>query len=104
MRIAREELLVRLGVAEETFCAWCEAGWLRETESFAEADLARAALIRDLTEVMGVNPEGVEVALSLLDQLHGVRRALRGVAEVLAALPEPVRAEIRAALSRADAG
>jgi chaperone modulatory protein CbpM len=39
-------------------------------------DLARANLIRDLKEKMGVNDEGLGVILHLLDQMHGLRRAL----------------------------
>jgi chaperone modulatory protein CbpM len=34
-------------------------------------------LMRDL----GVNREGVGIILNLLDQMHGMRRALRGVLE-----------------------
>jgi len=102
--IAREEILVRIGIDEATFAAWCDAGWLRRADSYAEADLARAALIRDLIEAMEVNAAGVEVALSLLDQLHGLRRALRRVSAALGSLPEPLRSEVRAALAGGDGG
>ena len=53
--------------------------------AFSEADMARARLIRDLMDDMGVNAEGVGVALHLLDQIHGLRRAM---AEVLASIRE----------------
>jgi chaperone modulatory protein CbpM len=46
--------------------------------AFSEVDLARAELIRDLMQDLGVNDEGVGVILNLLDQLHGLRRALAG--------------------------
>jgi chaperone modulatory protein CbpM len=46
-------------------------------------DLARVALIRDLKDNMGVNEEGLGVILHLLDQMHGLRRAL---AELLATI------------------
>ena len=39
-------------------------------------DLARANLIRDLKDNMGVNHEGLGVILHLLDQMHSLRRAL----------------------------
>jgi chaperone modulatory protein CbpM len=39
-------------------------------------DLARANLIRDLKDKMGVNDEGLGVILHLLDQMHALRRAL----------------------------
>lgn len=98
--ITRAEILVRIGIAEETFDAWCEAGWLRQASDYAEADLARAALIRDLTERLGVNEEGVDVALRLLDQIHGLRRALREVSAALDSLPEPLRSRALASLAR----
>ena len=44
--------------------------------AFSEADLARAKLIRDLLQDLGVNDEGVGVILNLLDQMHGLRKAL----------------------------
>ena len=39
-------------------------------------DLARANLIHDLKDKMGVNDEGLGVILHLLDQMHALRRAL----------------------------
>ncbi|MBW8268694.1 chaperone modulator CbpM [Caldovatus aquaticus] len=105
--IARAEFLLRAGIAERTFEAWIEAGWIGSGPDLSEAELARAALIRDLTERLGVNEEGVDVALALLDQIHGLRRALRQVGAALAALPEPARAQVLAALrgeAREDEG
>ena len=37
----------------------------------------REHLIRDLKTDFGVNDEGVDVVLHLVDQLHGLRKALR---------------------------
>ena len=42
-----------------------------------QVDLARAQLICDLQDDLGVNDEGVEVILDLLDQLYGLRQAVR---------------------------
>jgi chaperone modulatory protein CbpM len=39
-------------------------------------DVARARLIGELQTNFGVNEEGVDIILHLLDQLHGLRRAL----------------------------
>jgi chaperone modulatory protein CbpM len=44
---------------------------------FSDVDLARAQLIRDLREDLGVNDEGVSVILHLLDQMHGLRSSMR---------------------------
>lgn len=96
--IARAEFLLRAEISEQTFATWIEAGWIGAGPELSEAELARAALIRDLTDRLGVNEEGVDVALALLDQVHGLRRALRRVGEALAALPEPARTQALAAL------
>jgi chaperone modulatory protein CbpM len=58
---------------------WIEAGWLRPPggAGLSEVDLARAQLIHDLTVHLGINDEGVPVILDLIDQLHGLRLALR---------------------------
>ena len=86
--------------------AWMEAGWLAPRRTgpervFSELDLARAWLIRDMRDSMGVNDEGIAVALGLLDQVHGLRQALRRLGSALHALPEPLRREILAQLQGA---
>jgi chaperone modulatory protein CbpM len=85
MIITKLEFLERARIDPPTLEVWIEEEWLIPTRSapepvFSEADLARAKLIHDLIDDMGVNAEGVGVVLSLLDQLHGLRRAM---AEVL---------------------
>jgi chaperone modulatory protein CbpM len=47
--------------------------------TFSDADSARAQLIRDLKNDLGVNDEGVGVILSLVDQVHGLRWVLTEV-------------------------
>ena len=64
---------------------WIEAGWLAPRSEgqtrLSEIDLARARLIRDLKHGLGVNDEGIPIVLDLLDQLHGLRRAMRELLE-----------------------
>ena len=67
---------------EETLREWVAAGWIQIEESaisepLSEADEARCNLISDLKQNMGVNDDGIDVILHLLDQIHGLRRALR---------------------------
>jgi len=87
---------LRIDVALLEACT--RAGWLvprgADAAAYSELEIARACLIRDLRETMGVNDEGVTVALSLIDQIHGLRRALRRVAAAMHGLPEPVRHEV----------
>jgi chaperone modulatory protein CbpM len=83
MIISKQEFLDRTQLDRETLEVWIEEEWLvpsgtaREV-AFSEADVARAALIRDLMQDLGVNDEGVGVILNLLDQMHGLRRVLAG--------------------------
>ncbi|WVT74885.1 chaperone modulator CbpM [Sinorhizobium chiapasense] len=75
------EFCEHLDIEVKVLRVWVEQRWLvpREAEagwSFEEADLARARLIQDLTGPMGVNDNGVDVAMRLLDQIHGLRGRL----------------------------
>jgi len=79
------ELCRQLGIQQAALDAWIEAGWLRPERArndwrFSTIDLARVQFILDLRDPMGVNDEGVAVILDLLDQIHGLRRALQAVA------------------------
>jgi chaperone modulatory protein CbpM len=88
--IERREFLLRARLDEASLRIFVEAGWLLRAEGFTEADLARACLVRDLREAMGVNDEGVSVALDLLDRLHATRAALkRAVTALRASGAEP---------------
>jgi chaperone modulatory protein CbpM len=81
MIISKTEFLYRASVDHETLEVWIEEQWLipqgpAAEPAFSEADLARAALIRDLQRDLGVNAEGVGVILHLVDQIHSLRQAL----------------------------
>ena len=104
--LGSRDVLLRARLDAASLEAWIEAGWLvpRRTGServFSELDLARAWLIRDLRDSMGMNDEGIAVALGLLDQVHGLRQALRRLGSALHALPGPLRQEILAQLQGA---
>jgi chaperone modulatory protein CbpM len=95
-----QEFCLRAELQGEVLEAWIAAGWLipEATEGprrFSEADLARARLIRDLREDLGVNDEGVAVVLDLIDQVHGLRRSLRELSAALSVLPAPMRERIQ---------
>ena len=81
MTMSKPEFLSRAGLEVDTLDIWLEQHWLIPDQTsgglnFSEMDLARAHLIRDLKADFGVNDEGVDVVLHLVDQLHGLRRAL----------------------------
>jgi chaperone modulatory protein CbpM len=80
--ISIHEFVIRARVEQRSVETWIAAGWLvpPQTEPepmFSDVDLARAQLIRDLREDLGVNDEGVSVILHLLDQMHGLRSSMR---------------------------
>lgn len=70
-------------IDEETIDAWIGAGWVQPPDGsardLAEIDVARVQLIKDLKKDFGVNDEGIDLLLHLIDQLHGLRSALRSV-------------------------
>ncbi len=75
------EFLERARLDRRTLSVWIEEEWLipaRQADelTFSDMDLARANLISDLKDKMGVNDEGLGVILHLLDQMHALRRAL----------------------------
>ncbi len=85
MTISIVDFLARTDLDLETLEIWIAEEWLIPVATmpaleFSEADLARAQLIRDLTDDLGVNPEGVGVILSLVDQVHGLRNVLAEIA------------------------
>jgi chaperone modulatory protein CbpM len=88
MKLSKQEFLSLSGMGHETLTAWIEEEWLipggsADEMSFSDIDIARARLIRDLKTDLGVNDEGVGVILNLLDQLHGMRRTLMELREVV---------------------
>ncbi len=83
--IETHEFLLRARLDAATLEGFVESGWIVRHDGFTEVDLARACLVRDLREAMGVNDEGVSVVLDLVDQLHATRAALRRAVEALRA-------------------
>ncbi|HEY5206806.1 MAG TPA: chaperone modulator CbpM [Roseiarcus sp.] len=84
--INEREFLQRARLDRPTLTVWLEEEWLipghfADELSFTDMDLARANLIRDLRDNMGVNHEGLGVVLHLLDQMHSLRRALAAALE-----------------------
>lgn len=88
-----QDFLQQVQLDHVTLKVWITEAWLAPTLSsgefdVAEIDLARARLILELQKDMGVNDPGVGVILHLLDQLHGLRRAMK---ELLGAAHEKRR-------------
>lgn len=100
-----DELVVACRVPRIEVCRWVEAGWLLPVEvdgdlQFAEVDLARARLIRDLRSGLGINEAAVPVILDLIDQRHAMEQRLRILLEALADQPEDLRRSLAERLRR----
>jgi chaperone modulatory protein CbpM len=80
MIMNKQEFLTCAGLQMQTLEHWLEQRWLLPDQTagmnFSEMDVARARLIGNLKTDFGVNDEGIDIILHLLDQLHGLRRAL----------------------------
>jgi chaperone modulatory protein CbpM len=78
MIMSKHAFLTSSGVEAQMLEFWIEQHWPIPAQtdaelSFSDADIARAHLIRDLKGDFGVNDEGVDVILHLVDQLYGLR-------------------------------
>jgi chaperone modulatory protein CbpM len=94
--ISVEEFLLRARLDRTSLDTWIAAGWLILSQedkqpAFSDVDLARAQLIRDLRDDIGVNEEGISVILHLLDQMHGLRRSMHEVLQAMRAGEQPSR-------------
>jgi chaperone modulatory protein CbpM len=84
--VKEQEFLQHAELDHVTLKAWIGEAWLAPSDSagepnFSQIDLARARFILELQRDMGVNDPGVGVILHLLDQLHGLRRAMKELLE-----------------------
>ena len=72
-----------------------KAGWY-----FEDIDIARLELVCHLTQDIEVNDEGMDVVLSLLDQLYGLRAHMRQLTHANTQQPSQVQEDIRTILTR----
>lgn len=79
--ISFDDFFRQSGIAPDSLDDWIMREWLVRDDDIAdrmlaEVDVARAHMIRDLQDGFGVNNEGIDIILHLLDQLHGLRHAM----------------------------
>ena len=104
MLVSEREVVAEVrGLTIRRLRAWVRRGWVRPAVRdheyrFDELDLARLRLLCELREELGVGEEAVPLLLSLLDQVYGLRRELRRLAEAIQAEPNEVRERILARL------
>src|SRR5262245_22422336 len=106
MMFTLQQVLTEVGVTETDLHLWIEQRWvlphkIEEDFVFDDGDLSRARLIRELPVDMMVNEEAIPVVLSLLDQVHALRRTLARVNGAIERASPNAKAEI-ATLLKAD--
>ncbi|MEM1130116.1 MAG: chaperone modulator CbpM [Pseudomonadota bacterium] len=87
----------RITLTELRLCV--SEGWIRPSQSeagpvFDDLDIARLRLVCDLRSEMSLPDDAVPVVLSLIDQLHGMRRELKSLARAIDGQPENIRQAI----------
>lgn len=81
MKMTKQQFLISSGLKGQTLDLWLEQRWLIPAETdegpeFSDIDSARARLILQLRDGFGANDAGIDVILHLVDQIHGLRRAM----------------------------
>lgn len=87
-RLTRERLEVCISEA------WVKPARGSGGRLFEEVDVARVQLIVELSEDLAVNDDSVPIILSLIDQVHALKRHLGALEEAVTAQDEPVRQDI----------
>ncbi len=97
----REQDVVRAvsGLKRAELRRWVAAGWVAPQRRggevrYREIDVARLQMIVQIRRDMRIAEEGMELVLSLVDQVYGLRNELRRLGEAIEAQPEPVRRAI----------
>src|SRR5690242_3797624 len=81
---------------------WVARGLLRPSGSdawvFEQVDVARASMLNELVDVVGIDEDTVEAVVGLIDQVHTLRGQLELLARAIAEQPPATRQAIAAAL------
>ena len=88
------------GLTEARLAELIAAGIVRPVHSgsgdrFREIDAARLQLVLDLEDAFELHDDALELVLSLIDQLNGVRGDMRAMLGALAEEPPETRARLR---------
>ncbi len=81
---------------------WVQPIIKEEKYYFEDIDVARVRLICQLRYDMEVNDEAMDIVLSLLDQLYGLREQMRQLTASIEQQPREVQAEIFSLLTQHD--
>ncbi|MDF1855885.1 chaperone modulator CbpM [Pseudooceanicola sp.] len=68
---------------------------------FRSVDIARLELLCDLSQDLDLDETGLDIVVSLIDQLHAARQDLVTMAQAIDTLPADLKARVMAELKRA---
>jgi chaperone modulatory protein CbpM len=99
MMLTLRQMEEEIGITEADLLLWIEQRWVLPARGeqgflFDDVDVARARLIRELRTDLMVNEEAIPVVLSLLDQIHSLRRTLARVNAAIDAASPAAKSEI----------
>ena len=102
-----QQVITEVGVTETDLNLWIEQRWVLPDKRedgfvFDDVDIARARLIRELRVDLMVNEEAIPVVLSLLDQVHALRRTIARVNSAIDMASPAAKAEIASLLKAND--
>ncbi len=106
MRLREEQVIARVGSVTVTeLRLWQRQGWISPTLDddgplFDELDVARIRLVCEMREDLEFDEETIPVLLSLLDQIHGLRRYLKSLAGAVDEQSDDVRRAVREAYAK----
>jgi chaperone modulatory protein CbpM len=91
-------------IRRETLYLWIERGWIAPEPGgdgyrFRDIDIARLRLVREFRTELELDADALDIILSLLDQVHGLRDRVRRLAVAVSREPEEVRERIARSLS-----
>lgn len=108
--ISMAELLQNLDMPDRmTLENYIAHAWVRPIERgkewyFEEIDVARIKLVHNLRQDMLVSEEDMDVVLSLLDQLYGLRERMRRLESAIKRQPRDIQAGLYAMLKEMNGG
>lgn len=103
MRLTEREVVAAVdSLSLRRLRLWVREGWIVPSAGergplFDEVDMARIRLVCQLKDDLAIPHDTLPVVLSLMDQVHGLRRELRALARAVDREPEEVRRRIRGA-------
>lgn len=107
MMFTLQQVITEVGITETDLQLWIDQRWVlphrRDNDFvFDDVDLARARLIRELRVDLMVNEEAIPVVLSLLDQVHALRRTLARINNAIDGASPAAKAELANLLQTDD--